>query len=297
MLQTELLRFSGFFIFLIVFSAIFAGLRVEDRAYLHVDSGITASDLASMQNQTPVFGKIQEFGRQIFLLDFGATLAGERVAVHLLQRLLPTLHLALFAVLTGSFAAIFFSLLGVYWGKQWFRNFMTLLANVILSTPVFVAAVLLLVVFFHMLNLFPPGGYESWNTAYVILPGAALGMRVFARMYLFSNQEAYQEYDSAYSMVLRSRGFSEKRIIFHHIFRKIIPVLLIYIILDFSSLLSGAMVVEEIFFFPGIGKSMYSAIRNMDEILLRSLLFYTGLVFYLFNRLAVAMQNRLKGLQ
>lgn len=63
--------------------------------------------------------------------------------------------------------------------------------------------------------------------------------------------------------------------------------------MDFSSLLSGAMVVEEIFFYPGIGKSTYTAIKNMDENLLIALLLYSGTIFYLLNRVARYFQSKL----
>ena len=71
------------------------------------------------------------------------------------------------------------------------------------------------------------------------------------------------------------------------------PLIIILIILDLSSLLSGAMIVEEIFFFPGIGKSTFTAIKNMDENLLRALLIYSGIIFYCMTRFARFLQFKL----
>ncbi|EMF74419.1 ABC transporter, permease domain protein [Leptospira interrogans serovar Pyrogenes str. L0374] len=100
---------------------------------------------------------------------------------------------------------------------------------------------------------------------------------------------------SPYIKVLRARGYSKNRILWNHILLKILPLLVVLILLDFSSLLSGAMIVEEIFFFPGIGKSMYYAIQTMDAELLSALLFYSGLTFYIFSRVSIRFQESLTG--
>lgn len=96
---------------------------------------------------------------------------------------------------------------------------------------------------------FPPGGYEPWNSTYVILPGIALGSRVWARIYQFALSLTEIELKSPYTKILRARGYSKNRILWNHVLLKILPLLVVLILLDFSSLLSGAMIVEEIFFF------------------------------------------------
>ena len=293
-MKTEIARFTVFLFALITVAVVLSGLRVQNRAYLYADSGIAEGDLQAMNTDISIPEKIAGFAAGLVSGDLGQTVQGEDVASHILDRFLPTLHLAVFAISVFSAAGMFLALLAVYKGRA-FYAFFHFVSNLILSTPVFIAAVLLLVVFFMYTGLLPPGGYEPGLLLYVLMPGTALGMRIFARIFLFASAEAGAEEESSYITILRSRGYSEKRIVFYHIFRKILPVMLIYILLDFSSLLSGAIVVEDIFFFPGIGKSMYSAIKNMDENLLRALLFYSGLVFYFFNRSAVYLQGYLMG--
>ena len=294
-LRTEFLRFLGFLCILVFIATSLASLRVEDRKFLHADSGITEADLASLSENKNQFSRIWNFIEGISTGNLGKTVSGEDVSAHLISRFLPTLHLAVFSVLWASIVAILFSLANVFFQLRMLSSILSFISNVILSTPIFVACVLLILLFFSTWNLLPPGGYEAGNTFYVILPGLALGMRVFARLYLFTNSEVIDEFKSSYTLILKSRGYSLQRIIFVHIFRKVFPVIIIYILLDFSSLMSGAMVAEEIFFFPGVGKSMYAAIKVMDENLLSALLFYSGMVFYLFNRIAYWMQSVLKG--
>ena len=66
---------------------------------------------------------------------------------------------------------------------------------------------------------------------------------------------------------------------------------LVIVILDLGSLLSGAIVVEEIFFFPGIGRSLYYSIKSMDRELLSVLLVYSGVMVYVMNRIGFMYQE------
>jgi hypothetical protein len=125
------------------------------------------------------------------------------------------------------------------------------------------------------------------------LPGVALGSRVFARIFYFTLDEGKKEKNSDYIFFLQTRGFGQNRIVFYYIFRKIFPLILIFILIDFSSLLSGSIIVEEIFFFPGIGKSIFYAVKSLDENLLRALLFYSGIIFYILTRSAKKIQFKL----
>lgn len=94
---------------------------------------------------------------------------------------------------------IFIALLVSKNEKNTLKKGFLFLSNWILSTPIFVVAIVLLLIFFVQLEWLPPGGYEPWNTMYVILPGVALGSRVWARIYQFALSFTEIELDSPYS--------------------------------------------------------------------------------------------------
>lgn len=291
-LLREVLQFLVFLVLLAFSSSLLTNLRTADKEYLYADSAINSSDLQSA-------GK-PEFSKELFagihsLITFqtGKTEAGEDVSAHIWKRLIPTLQLSVFAILFGGVLGVYSGLIAVYDRSGICKKIFSFLSVFILSTPIFVAAVLLFLVFFLYLDILPPGGYEAGNITYLILPGIALGSRVFARIFYYSLSESEKELDSGYIFFLRTRGFKENRIIFHFILRKVLPLLLVLLLLDFSSLLSGSIIVEEFFFYPGIGKSMYGGIKNMDGNLLRALLFYSGIVFYILNRIAKTIQMNL----
>ncbi|TGM53098.1 ABC transporter permease [Leptospira adleri] len=292
-MQGEISRFFLFLVALIFFSVLFGHLRSLNKEYLYADSSFSKEE--SFPDRKTFSSQILSFVKGILTLQSGKTASGESVWKHISSRVLPTLHLAIFSVAWGSLFAIALALWGGRTEESSLRKLFYFLSNLVLSTPVFVVGVVLLLIFFVRLEWFPPGGYEPWNTTYVILPGIALGSRVWARIFQFASSLTEVELRSPYAKVLRARGYSKNRILWNHVLFKILPFLAVLILLDFSSLLSGAMIVEEIFFFPGIGKSMYYAIHTMDSELLSALLFYSGLTFYIFSRISLRFQENLTG--
>ncbi len=292
-MQGEISRFFLFLVALIFFSVLFGHLRSLNKEYLYADSSFSKEE--SFLERKTIPSQILSFVKGILTLQPGKTASGESVWKHISSRVLPTLHLAIFSVGWGSLFAVALALWSGRSEENTVKNFFFFLSNLVLSTPVFVVGVVLLLIFFVRLEWLPPGGYESWNTTYVILPGIALGSRVWARIFQFASSLTEVELKSPYAKVLRARGYSKNRILWNHVLLKILPFLAVLILLDFSSLLSGAMIVEEIFFFPGIGKSMYYAIQTMDSELLSALLFYSGLTFYIFSRISLRFQENLTG--
>ncbi len=294
-MKSEFLRFLLFLFLLSFIASALASFRAKDKIYTFADGGLTSStELADQSSTYKILSDYITFTKS--LLDGSAkTSAGESIYIHIGSRLLPTFHLALFSIIFGAGQGIFFSLWALYLRSRNLHLFFVRLSEIILSTPVFVFGILLLIVFFYQLDLFPPGGYEPFRTYFVVLPGIALGSRVFARVYLFQAKEVWLESESSYVLLLLTRFYPWRHIVFVEIFRKVIPFTLIVILLDFSSLISGAMIIEEIFFFPGIGKSLFYSIKAMDTSLLAALLLYMGIVFYLVNRTGLYFQKLLSG--
>jgi peptide/nickel transport system permease protein len=292
-LKDESIRFLSFIIILLIVTSILTSLRIKDSQYLLTDSGVNERDLSSLRKIKSTTEILSDSIYSFFFLDFGKTLTGESVNSHILERLEPTFVLSFFAILIGSFFGVLFFLLVIYFNNNYFESFFLVFSKLILSTPIFLFAILLFIIFFLELGLLPPGGYERGDISYLILPGLSLGIRTIARIFIFGTEESKAEINSPLIRILKTRGYSQNIIVFKYIFYKVLPLIIILIILDLSSLLSGAMIVEEIFFFPGIGKSTFTAIKNMDENLLRALLIYSGIIFYCMTRFARFLQFKL----
>ncbi|TGL26043.1 ABC transporter permease [Leptospira yanagawae] len=290
-MKSEIFRFLYYLLLLSAVSTFVSEYHTQDKTYLFADSGIT--EIQSTHKS--FFTSYSEFWIRILFESGGLTQNGEFVYSHIGSRFFATLHLAIFSIVFGAFFSFSLSLLVAYLKSDSLYKFVFFIANFILSTPIFIFAIVLLLVFFYKLEWFPPGGYESGNMYYVVLPGVALGSRIFARLALYLLPEVKRESNSKYVQLLLTRSYPWSHIVRIEIFLKVLPVTLILLVLDFGSLLSGAMVVEEIFFFPGIGKSLYYSIKSMDTYLLSTLLMYSGILFYILNRLGFYLQKYFSG--
>ncbi|WCL48745.1 ABC transporter permease subunit [Leptospira sp. GIMC2001] len=266
-------------------------LRITDRAYLYADSGISQESIEEINRSQSFHQDFFDLLQRLFSTSGGLTENGESIYSHIAERIIPTLQLALFAITFGILFSIFLTLESVAFPK--ILNALDSISGFILSTPVFIFSVVLLIVFFYKLEVLPPGGYEPFDIRYLVLPGISLGIRVYARLQLYLSREARSEMESPYFVLLLTRGMPKRIILYKHLFTKIFPTFLVLIVLDLGSLISGAIVVEEIFFFPGIGRSLYYSIRAMDKELLQSLIIYSGVIFYILNRTVLHYQKRM----
>ncbi|NCN08673.1 MAG: ABC transporter permease subunit [Leptospira sp.] len=285
----EFLRFLSFFILLSLLSIALVRLRAVDKAYQYTDSGLSESAIKELSSQNSYLEDLQDLYGYLFLLKEGKTESGENVLSHLGERIFPTIQISILAILFGVFTSIGFSL--YFLDSPRALKAIDFFSKLMLSTPIFIFSLFLLILFFYKWELLPPGGYEFGSFSYLILPSLSLGVRVYARLQLYLSSQAKIELETPLFKLLETRGIPRNIILFKNLFPKLLPTFIVLVILDLGSLLSGAMVVEEIFFFPGIGRSLYYAIKSMDQALLSVLLVYTGSMIYGMNRAALIYQD------
>lgn len=285
----EFFRFLIFFLFLSLLSLALVRLRVVDKAYQYTDSGLSEETIKELSSKTSFSEDFFDLYAYLFLIKEGKTESGENVLSHLADRILPTLQISILAILFGIITSILFSM--YFLDSPKLLSATDFISKFILSTPIFIFSLFLLIFFFYKWEILPPGGYKFGSISYLILPSLSLGVRVYARLQLFLSSQARIELESPLFKLLETRGIPRNTILFKNLFPKLLPTFIVLVILDLGSLLSGAMVVEEIFFFPGIGRSLFYAIKSMDQVLLSILLVYSGSIIYLMNRTALLYQD------
>lgn len=275
--------------FLSLLSLALVRLRVVDKAYQYTDSGLSEATIQELSSKTSFTEDFFDLYAYLFLIKEGKTESGENVLSHLADRILPTLQISILAILFGIITSILFSM--YFLDSPKLLSATDFISKFILSTPIFIFSLFLLIFFFYKWEILPPGGYKFGSISYLILPSLSLGVRVYARLQLFLSSQARIELESPLFKLLETRGIPRNTILFKNLFPKLLPTFIVLVILDLGSLLSGAMVVEEIFFFPGIGRSLFYAIKSMDQVLLSILLVYSGSIIYLMNRTALLYQD------
>ncbi len=217
--------------------------------------------------------------------DLGTSyITGRPILRDLLERFPATLRLAAAAMLFATVVGVSIGIYGAWRPGGWADRVSALGAYLGISFPVYWVGLLLILVFAVTLRWFPPSGYGGF--AYLVLPALTLGMRSVAflsRMTRAATQEVLQ---SDFIRTARAKGLGEGRVVLRHAFRNALLPVLTVLALDFGSYLTGSILTETIFSWPGVGRYVLTAIEKRDLPAVQGSILFLSLVFVLVNLLA-----------
>jgi ABC-type dipeptide/oligopeptide/nickel transport system permease component len=199
----------------------------------------------------------------------------------LLQRFPATLRLAGAAML---FAATVGIALGIYGGWRpgsWPDRLATLGAYLGVSFPVYWVGLILILVFAVLLRWLPPSG--SGGAAYLVLPALTLGMRSVAFLSRMTRAAMQEVLQSDFIRTARAAGLGERRVVLRHAFRNALLPVVTVLGLDFGSYLTGSILTETIFSWPGVGRYVLTAIDKRDLPAVQGSILFLSLVFVIVN--------------
>jgi peptide/nickel transport system permease protein len=209
--------------------------------------------------------------------DFGKSYTYQvPVSTLLVDRLVVSLPLAIFALLLAVALALPTGMLAANRrGKitDWGVIGLTQLG---IAIPNFWFAMMLVVVFAIHLNWFSAGGFPGWEMGVwagikaLILPAIALALPQASILARVMRSAMIDVLDQDFIRTARAKGLSRQQVIWRHGFRNaLIPVITI-IGMQFSFLIAGAIIIENIFFLPGLGRLVFQAITQRDLIVVES---------------------------
>jgi peptide/nickel transport system permease protein len=233
-----------------------------------------------------------------FTPDFGRTFSGEEVTDLLFRRSANTLILNLCVVILtwlialppGVFAAL-------HWRTLWDRA-LTALTAIGMSFPDFLLA-LLAGVFAVQTNLFPLGGIQSDNyqsldwlgkiidrLRHLALPVTVLTVGGLAGLQRQMRGNLLDVMNAEYIRTARAKGLPESKVVYRHGVRNALNPLVSIMGLTFADLLSGALLVEMVLGYPGLGQLTYKAAMDTDTNLVMASIVMASLMLVLGNLLA-----------
>jgi peptide/nickel transport system permease protein len=266
---------------------VFVALRVVPGDPALVIAGIDAKpeDVARIREALgtgrPLGVQMLEWFGNVVNLRFGNSLSsGEAVTTLILGRLPVTLCLALFAM--GLSLAIALPL-GVAAAQDRRGGPLSTLAAVVaqigISVPGFWLGILLLLLLAVRFPVFPLFGADS--LLHFVLPAFALGLGHAAVLIRMTRASTEQELAREYVLASRSRGLPRGRILFRHVLRNALPPVLSLAGIQFGGLLGGAVVLEQVFSLPGMGRLLLTAINQRDFPVVQGCVLCFALVFSL----------------
>ena len=229
--------------------------------------------------------------------DFGYSLASQRpISRIILDRLPATLLLVGFALLVSLVLGILTGVLSAVKQYSWIDYLVTLLSFAWLSIPIFFLGLLMIYIFAVRLGWFPafgmsdPGvsGFDTVTDRlhHLVLPGITLGLELTAALTRFVRSSLLEVLESDYMRTARAKGLAERIVVLRHGLRNALIPMITVVALRLPILFGGAVVVETVFQWPGLGTPTLSAANQRDYPLVMALALFMATIVVLSNFLA-----------
>jgi ABC-type dipeptide/oligopeptide/nickel transport system permease component len=154
------------------------------------------------------------------------------------------------------------------------------------SAPSFLVGNLLILGLGIKLRLFPISGDDEWTSP--VLPALALAFGLSASLSRVTRTSMLEVLREDYVLAARARGLSERRVVLHHALRNALLPILTLVGLQFGSVLTGAIVIEKVFNWPGLGTLLLTSIERRDYNAVRACVLLFTLTYLLVNLLTDA---------
>lgn len=230
-----------------------------------------------------ILAQLWDYLGQVVRLDFGESLRTGQPAGEMVLTAFPaTLQLAAVTMLIAIVGAVLIGSLAAYRPNSLADRVASFLSMTAASIPDFWFAIMGVLVFGVSLDLLPTSGVDGGAEVWV-LPIATLLIRPFGVLVQVVRGAMVGALSAPYVKVARSKGASEKRVVFGHALRNAtMPALTVAGDLTIG-LVNGAVVVETIFGWPGIGKLMIDSILQRDFAVLQAAVLLTAVTIFVLN--------------
>jgi peptide/nickel transport system permease protein len=273
-----------------VLTIVFLVMRLSgDPTLLLVPEGASREHIEELRRQLgfdrPILVQYLAYLSDLLRFDLGISVVQRVPALEIVASRIPytlTLTAGALAIAVGIGVPV-----GIAMAVWRGRTVERLLAAVVLtgqSTPTFLSGVLLILLFAVVLGWLPASGADS--PASLVLPSIALGvlsLSTFARM---ARIAVVDELGKDYVRAGRARGLSLGGVVARHVLRNAaIPVVTVAA-LEIGNLLAGAVIVETVFAWPGIGQLAVQSIQSRDFLVVQVVVLFISMVYVLVNLLA-----------
>ncbi|WP_129707594.1 nickel ABC transporter permease subunit NikB [Priestia megaterium] len=226
---------------------------------------------------------------KICQLDFGISYVSNKpVWNEVIYRIPATVQLAIASILIAVFVSVPLGFLaGVKKGSV-IDHFSRLLSFLGASIPTFWLGYILVFFFSVKLNLFPVEGIGTWQ--HLVLPSITLALPLIAMYTRLLRASVLENLQQPYVLFARTRGLKEKTIMTKHVLRIAISPMITGLGMNLGKLLTGTIIVESVFSWPGFGRYFIEAIFNRDIPVIQCYVLIAASLFILSNLIVDIVQ-------
>lgn len=206
---------------------------------------------------------------------------GNPVLQSLAERFPSTLQIAGIGLIMAIAIAIPLGVLAAVHRRSAIDHLSRMLALLGASMPSYWIAYLLILLFSVRLGMLPVAGSQTWQHA--VMPATVLGIGGSASLMRLTRSETLETLNQDYVRTARAKGLRSRTLLLRHVLRNTMIPISTVLGMRFAGMLGGAVIVETIFAWPGIGKLMVDAIFDRDYPMIQGFVLFMGTVFLLIN--------------
>ncbi len=246
-----------------------------------------------MHLNDPLLVRYGKYIGALVRFDLGTSyITGEPVWDSIRHRFPYTLRLAVAAMFISIVIGIGVGVLAA-WKWKTPLDYLAMGGTVVgVSMPVFWFGVIMIYIFAMQLRVLPASGYGGGSFLYLILPAVTLAQASAAYVARITRSSVLEEVNEMYIRAARARGVPEPRLVFKHALRNALLPVITVVGADFGSFLSGAVLTESIFAWPGLGRFTLDAILKRDLPAIQGAVLFMAVLFMLVNLVVDLMYAR-----
>ncbi|MED3729373.1 nickel ABC transporter permease subunit NikB [Priestia endophytica] len=226
---------------------------------------------------------------KICQLDFGISyISNKPVLDEVIYRIPATIQLAIGSLLIAVLISVPLGFLAGIKRNSIIDHFSRLLSFFGASIPTFWLGYILVFFFSVKLNLFPVEGIGTWQ--HLVLPSITLALPLIAMYTRLLRASVLENLQEPYVLFARTRGIKEKMIMAKHVLRMAIPPMITGLGMNLGKLLTGTIIVESVFSWPGFGRYFIEAIFNRDIPVIQCYVLIAASLFILSNLIVDLIQ-------
>jgi peptide/nickel transport system permease protein len=236
----------------------------------------------------PLHRQFLDYAGGVVRGDFGTSVWQNRPAAEVvLERVPATVLLAAVALAVTALVTVPAAVFAGRHAGRWPETVVTALATAAASTASFWWGLVLILVLAVRFQLLPTSGYGSWE--HIVLPVLALTPQPIGRITQVLGTNVAGELRQQYVGTARSKGLRERTVMRRHVLRNTAIVGVTLFGGELAALLNGAVLVESIFAWPGVGQVALTAVQRRDLPVLMASVFYVGVLVTMLNLLVDLM--------
>jgi len=269
-------------VFLLLYVA--PGDPVQEMVGERADAETIARLRQELRLDDPVPVQFAHYAGGVLTGNLGTSyITGRPILRDIAERFPKTLLLAATAMVFAALLGISIGVVTARWPGGVLDRFTLGAAYLGISFPVYWVGLLLILLFAVTLRWLPPSGYG--RAQYLVLPALALGSRSIAFLARVTRSSMLEVLGSDFVRTARAKGLVERTVVVRHALRNaLIPVITV-LGLDFGYYLTGSILTETIFSWPGLGRYVVNAISRRDLPAIQGSVLFLSVVFVAVNLL------------